>query len=167
MTINPKNKDDQCFPYAVIVATNYQNIISRPEIISNIKPFIDQYDWKKFFDNILEKDFPVQQKDWKKFELNNKSISLNILFVPCNNEKIRLSYKSEYNNEHKNQFVLSIITDGKKWHYLVVKTFSALLRGIISNHNGDFYCLHCVHLCRTEKNSRKIKKYVMIMIIVT
>ena len=33
-----------------------------------------------------------------------------------------------------------MITDGKRWHYLVVKSVSALLRGIRSNHNGHFYC---------------------------
>ena len=44
---------------------------------------------------------------------------------------------------HENQVNLLIITDGKKWHYLAVKSLSALLRGITSNHNGDFYCLNC------------------------
>ena len=37
-----------------------------------------------------------------------------------------------------------MITDGKKWHYLAVKSLWALLRGITSNHNGDFYCLNCL-----------------------
>ena len=46
----------------------------------NIKPFINQY-------NRREVDFPSEQKDWKKFELNNKSIALNILFVSYNTEK--------------------------------------------------------------------------------
>ena len=36
-----------------------------------------------------------------------------------------------------------MITDGKKWHHLVLKTLSALLRGITSNNNGEFYCLNC------------------------
>ena len=32
------------------------------------------------------------------------------------------------------------------WHYLPVKkTPSALLRGITSKHDGDFYCLNCLH----------------------
>ena len=35
---------------------------------------------------------------------------------------------------HENQVTLLIITDGKKWHYLAVKSLSALLRGITSNH---------------------------------
>ena len=33
-----------------------------------------------------------------------------------------------------------MITDGKKCHYLAVKELSALLKGITSNHNRDFYC---------------------------
>ena len=32
---------------------------------------------------------------------------------------------------------------------------SALLRGVISKHDGDFYCLNCLHSYRTENNLRK------------
>ena len=45
-TINPKNNDAKCFQYAVAVALNHEQIKSHPEIISNIKTFIDQYNWK-------------------------------------------------------------------------------------------------------------------------
>ena len=48
------------------------------------------------------------------------------------------------------------ITDGKKWHYLAVKSFSVLLTGITSNNNGDFYCLNSLHSFSTEN---KIKKH--------
>ena len=94
-----------------------------------------------------EIDFPSHtQKDWKKFELNNKSITLNIFFVSYNTEEIRLAYKLKYNFKPEDQVILLMITDGKKWHYLAVNNLSALLRRIISNHNGDFYCLNCFHL---------------------
>ena len=46
---------------------------------------------------------------------------------------------SRYNLKHENQVILLIITDGKKWHYLIVKKLSAVLRGITSKHDGDFY----------------------------
>ena len=40
-----------------------------------------------------------------------------------------------------------MITDGtSNWHYLAIKNISGLLRGITSNHNGDFYCLNCLHI---------------------
>ena len=44
-----------------------------------------------------------------------------------------------------------MITDNEKWHYLVVKSVSGLLRGITSNHDGDFYCLNYFHSYTTEK----------------
>ena len=60
-----------------------------------------------------------------------------------------------------------MITDGKKCCNIVVKSLSALLRGITSNHIGDFYCLNCFHSYSTEKTILKnVKEYAMIMIIV-
>ena len=82
-TINPKNKDNKCFQYSITVALNHQNIGNHPERISNIKPFIDQYNWEGI-------DFPAGIKDWKKFERNNKTIALNILYK---NNKSRIQIK--------------------------------------------------------------------------
>ena len=63
---------------------------------------------------------------------------------------------SKYNNERDNDVNLLMTTDGtSNWHYLVVKRISGLLRGIISNHNGDFYCLNCFHPYTTEKKLKK------------
>ena len=100
--MNPKNNDNNCFQYALTAALNYQNIKRYPERVSNLKPFIDQYNWKE------------KEKDWKKFELNNKSIALNILFVPHNTEKIRYAYKSNHSFKRENQVILLVI--------LIVKT---------------------------------------------
>ena len=43
-----------------------------------------------------------------------------------------------------------MITDGEKWHYLTVRSLSALLKGITSKHNGDSYCFTCFHSYRTK-----------------
>ena len=51
-----------------------------------------------------------------------------------------------------------MITDGEKWHYLVVNNLSRLLRGITSNHNADFYCLNCFHSYRTKNKLEAHKK---------
>ena len=51
-----------------------------------------------------------------------------------------------------------MITDGEKWHYLAVKCLSALFRGIISNKNGDFFCLNCFHLYRTKEELQRHEK---------
>ena len=81
--------------------------------ISNIKPFIDQYNWEGI-------DFSAGIKDWKKFEQNNKTIALNILFVP-HHEKTNLAYKSKYNHKHENQLLLLMITNGEQWYYIALK----------------------------------------------
>ena len=65
-TVNPKNDDDNCFQYALTVALNYQKIKKDPQRILKIRLFIDQFDWKGI--NLP----PKEEKDWKKFELNNK-----------------------------------------------------------------------------------------------
>ena len=50
-------------------------------------------------------------------------------------------------------------SDGvKNWHYLTVKSISRLLRGITSNHKGDFYCLNCFHSYTTKKRLKKHEK---------
>ena len=48
-----------------------------------------------------------------------------------------------------------ITDDGKRWNYLAVRSLSALLRGISSSHNRDFYCLNCSHLHRTHNKLKK------------
>ena len=51
-----------------------------------------------------------------------------------------------------------MITDGGKWHYLVVNNLSRLLRGITSNHHDGFYCSNCFHSYRTKNKLEAHKK---------
>ena len=149
-TINPKNNDDNCFQYAVTLALNLDNIDNHPEQISEIKPFINQYNWKDI-------DFPPTNKDWKKFELNNE-VALNILYTPHNTRKIQVAYKSKNNLTCDKQVILLMITDGEKWHYRTVKNLPGLLRGITSTLKEDFYCLNCFHSYRTRNKLELHKK---------
>ena len=50
-----------------------------------------------------------------------------------------------------------MIIAGEKWYYLAVKSLLALLKGVTSNHNGDFYCLNCFHLYSTKNNLKDMK----------
>ena len=70
--------------------------------------------------------------------------------MPYNAEETRHIYKSKHFLNCEKQESLLIITDGKKWHYLAVINLSALLREITSKHDGDFYCLNCLHSYRTK-----------------
>ena len=112
-----------------------------------ISKCINKYNWERA-------EFPAGPKDWIKFERNNKTIALNILFAPHNTEKLRVAYRSKYNHKREKQVILLMITDGKKSHYLAVINLSALLQGKSSNHYGDFYCLNCFN-SYTSKNKLK------------
>ena len=118
-TINPKNNDHKCFQYAVTLALNLDKINKHSQIISNIKPFIDQYNWEDI-------DFPATSKHWRKLELNNE-IALNVLYVSHNTRKIQVAYKSKQNLTCDKQVILLMINDGEKWHYLTVKNLPGFL----------------------------------------
>ena len=150
-TINKKNTDNKCFQCATTLALNFNNIDKHHQRISKIKPFIDNYNWNDI-------NFPAAKKDWNKFELNDKNIALNILYVAFNTKKIEIAYNSKYNLIRDNQIILLMISNGKNWHYLAVKSLSRLLRGISSNHNSDYYCLNCFHSYRTENKLNAHKK---------
>ena len=47
---------------------------------------------------------------------------INILFVPHKKKRIRVAYRSKYNDKRENQVDLLMITDGKKQHYLTLKS---------------------------------------------
>ena len=114
-TVNPKNEDKKCFQYSIAVELHHQNIQNHPERISNIKPFIIQYNWEGI-------EFPAGIKDWERFEKSNETIALNILFIPHDEKIINLAYKSKYNRELENQVILLMVTDGKKSHYTTLKS---------------------------------------------
>ena len=75
-------------------ALNYHNIERHLQRILKLKPYINKYNWEEI-------EFPAGPKDWKKFERNNKTIALNILFIPQKTETIRVAYRSEYNHKCK------------------------------------------------------------------
>ena len=129
---------------------NHKKIGKHPERISNIKPFTDKYSWKDI-------NVPAGIKDWKNFEQNNKTISLNILYEDPNTKTINLTNKQKYNRKRKDQVVLLMISDDEqsaeidKWHYTALKSertnngfnrparsLSRLFRGVTSNNNGVF-----------------------------
>ena len=77
-----------------------------------------------------------------------------------------------------------MITNGKqsdevdKWHHIALKSvriddgfnrpirsLSRLFRGITSNNHGDFYCIGCLHLFRTDNALKNMKDCLVIIII--
>ena len=74
-TINPKNiKDNRCYLYAIVIALNFNKIPNHPERISNLIPFIPNYNWSEI-------NFPAGPKEYSDFEKKNTTIALNIYFT--------------------------------------------------------------------------------------
>ena len=60
-------------------------------------------------------------------------------------------YKSDHNRAREKQVILLMISNKQNEHpYIAVKSLKRLCRGITSNHDGDFYCLNCLHSFRTD-----------------
>ena len=149
--VNQKNYDNKCFQYAATLAFNFDDIDRNHQRVSKIKPFIDNYNWNDI-------NFPAAKIDWNKFELNDKNVALNILYVPFNTKKAEITYKSKYNLIRDNQIILLMMSNVENWHYLAIRSLSRLLRGISSDHDGDYYCLNCFHSYRTENKLNAHKK---------
>ena len=88
--LNLKNKDDKCFQYVAAVALNYGEIRWNPERVSNIKTFINKYNWKGM-------KYLLQIDDQKKVAKNNQTISLNVLYIK--EIKICSAYISNINSD--------------------------------------------------------------------
>ena len=85
-------KDNECFKWSIIAGLNY-NKIKEKELKKKIEKF-----------KRVDTDFLSHQRDWEKFEQENTSIALNVLFVPHSSEEIKLAYKWNY-NKRKNQVI--------------------------------------------------------------
>ena len=69
--VNPHNDDEECFKWSVIAAENAG--MKDPQRVSNLRKFMDNYDWSGL-------EFSVSIKDTGKFETRN-NISVNVLAV--------------------------------------------------------------------------------------
>ena len=71
--INPRNSDMECFKWAVIAATKWEEIDRDHQRISKLRRYENDFDW----DGV---EFPVSFKDIKRFESRNE-ITMNVLAV--------------------------------------------------------------------------------------
>ena len=97
-------KDNKSFQYAVTVALNHEEIKDVLQRITKKTPFMNKCNWKEIV-------FPSEKDDWKKFEKNNRTITLNLLYAK--KEKIYLAYVSKHNSNRENQVIFLIIQTGE------------------------------------------------------
>ena len=142
--INPKNEnDDECFKWAIIAAIHHKEIRKDSQRTSKLEPYSDRYNWTGI-------KFPTPINQCRKFERQNPSIALNVLYIEAE-KRIKQAYISKFNLVREKIVDLLIIREGVKKHYVAITKLSALFRGITSSNNGDYYCRNCLHSFRTKK----------------
>ena len=96
--INPQNDDEECFKWAVIAAENVG--MKDPQRVSNLRKFIDNYDWSG-------SEFPVSVKDIGVYGIKN-GISINVLVVE--GRDIYIHRKTNYKSDR--EINLLLISEG-------------------------------------------------------
>lgn len=79
--INPKNLDNRCFQDAFALTQHYKEIKNHSKRVSNIKPFVDIYNW-----NGIEYSTVINKNNYTLFEKRNTETVLIVLFVDVNVE---------------------------------------------------------------------------------
>ena len=128
--VNPHNDDKECFKWSVIAAENAR--MKDPQRVSNLRKFMDNYDWS-------ELEFPVSIKDIGKFETRN-NISVNVLAV--DGRDIYIHRKGRRMGQEIN--LLMVSKDGIR-HYTAIKSLSRLLSSKNSNtKRKQHFCMNCL-----------------------
>ena len=130
--ISPKNEnDEECFKWAVTAALHHKEIKSHPKRVSNIRQYVDNYDWHGI-------EFPVAISKINKFEKNN-GISIYLLHL----KKI----------DRKKVIILLLIDDGERRHYTVIKSLSRLLGSSNCKHKyKQHFFLNCLQGFHSEES---------------
>ena len=138
--INPKNEDKECFKWAVIAASRWEEINNNPERISKLKRFEKDFDWSGI-------GFPVSVQDISKFEFRNR-ISINLLAIE--GKQIYICRKG---SNHKRIMNLMIISENNRKHYVAIKSLSRLLSSENTDHKGkEYFCMNCLQGFKEESS---------------
>ena len=78
-TMIPKNIDNKCFQYPFTLTQHHGEIKNHPENVSNIKLFLDLYNWIG-----IEYRTAMNKNNRTLFERNNPKISLIELYINLN-----------------------------------------------------------------------------------
>ena len=151
--INPQNKDEECFKCAVIEALHHEEIKHHSERISLLRPYEKQYNWEGL-------ELPVSIKKTHKFEKNNPSIAVNVLFSSKKNLNKSTARRSERNVKCKKQVNLLMIGDGESRHCTAIKSISRLFKSLNATHKGAYhFCMNCLNGFPTESTRDKHYEY--------
>ena len=148
--INPQNKGEECFKWAVTAALHHEEIKKDHQRIPRRRS-------GKGFEGL---EFPVSIKKIYKFEKNNPDIAVNVLFSNEKNQNIYTARRSERNVKCKKQVNLLMIEDGKNRHYTAIKSTSRLLSKLNGKTRGAYhFCMNCLNSFWTGSARDKYYEY--------
>ena len=139
--VNLQNKDKEFFKWAFIAALHHEEIKYYLERISLLQHYEEQYNWNKL-------EFPLAIQKIGKFERNNPSIAINVLFNK--KESICTICRSELNGKCCKQVSLLMMVDGKNRHGTAIKNISRLLSKLNRKTQQAYnYCMNYLNGFRT------------------
>ena len=109
--INPCNEDQECFKWAVIAASRWEDINNNPERISKLKRFEADFELSGI-------GFLVSFKDISKFAIEDKEI-----------------YICRKGGNYETVINLMIIFESNRKHYVAIKSLNRLLSSKNTKHN--------------------------------
>ena len=141
--INPKNANRECFKWAVIAASRWEEIGNNPKRISKLKRFEANFDWSGV-------GFPVSFRGIKGFKSRNQ-ISINVLAV-----EDRQIYICRKGGNHEHIANLMLITENNRKHYVAIKSLSKLLPSQNTKHKErQYFCMNCLQGFWEESSRNK------------
>ena len=130
--INPKNSDLECFKWAIIAASRWEEIGNNLKRITKLKAFETDFDWTGV-------GFPVLFRDIKEFELRNQ-ILINVLAT-----EDRQIYICRKGSDYECIANLMLITENNRKHYVGIKSLSRLLSSQNTKHKEkQYFCMNCL-----------------------
>ena len=143
--VNPHNEDEECFKWSVTAAESPE--IKDPQCVSNLRKFVDSYDWSGI-------KFPISIKDIENFETHN-NVSVNVLAVEKKN--IYIYRKS---NKIGREINLLMVSEGEMRHYTAIKSLSRLLSSKNSKtKRKQHFCMNCLQGFTQESSRDQHKVY--------
>jgi len=140
--INPKNKDNKCFMWAVLAALYPVN--KNAERISAYKEHVNKLSWAGV-------EFPATKRSIDAFEEANSDVGINVF--TWDGETINLWRKSKKQGKIIN---LLYITNDEKSHYAYIKNLNRLLGSQINKRvSAKHICVNCMSSFRSNKSLKK------------
>jgi hypothetical protein len=152
--INVKNKDNECFKWAILSALHPVGFKDHPQLVSKYHAFQNELDFAGI-------EFPVKIKDIKKFENQNVNLSVNVYGITDDIDRYEKQYQKGtleddivliyplyvsdyYDRQHNIDLIL--IRKGEDSHYAWIKDISRLVRHYNKHHGVHHMCRRCLHV---------------------